>query len=65
MVSWELQQANKYYLQVGRGGQGDRATVLWGCRLCMDGCGVFYKQHSGQDSLEGKSLMPLGIALAA
>lgn len=65
MVSWELPQANKYYLQMGKGGQGDRATVLWGCRLCMGGCGVSYKQHSGQDSLEEKSLTPSGIALAA
>lgn len=34
-VSRELQQANKYYLQIGRGGQGDRVTVQWGCRLCV------------------------------
>lgn len=65
MVSWELLQANKYYLQMGKGGQGDRATVLWGCGLCMGGYGVSYKQYSGQDSLEEKSLMPSGIALAA
>lgn len=31
----------------------------------MDGYGVFYKQHSGQDSLKGTSLMPSGIALVA
>lgn len=31
----------------------------------MGGCGVSYKQHSRQDSLEGESLMPSGIALAA
>lgn len=24
---------------MGRGGQGDRAIVLWRCRLCMSGCG--------------------------
>lgn len=34
-VSRELQQANKYYLQIRRGGQGDRVTVWWGCRLCV------------------------------
>lgn len=39
MVSWELEQANKYYLQMGKGGQGDRTTALRGCRLCMSGCG--------------------------
>lgn len=34
-VSRELQQANKYYLQIGRGGQGDRVAVQWRCRLCV------------------------------
>lgn len=59
----ELQQANKYYLQIGWGHQGDRATV---CRDagCVYGVGVFYKQHGGQGGME-ESLMPSGIALAA
>lgn len=31
----------------------------------VHGCGVSYKQHGGQRSLEEKSLTPSGIALAA